>query len=169
MLLVLARADGGEPATSDGEPVDLGEAIREVMVQHLPQAVKANVAIHFEGPASPYLASLDMTLVAEILNNLIDNAIIYNNPGGSVIVRLTRERDQGVIEVEDDGPGIPRSELANVFLRFYRLKRDSRRPGSGLGLAIVQAVAAKLKADIQAGPGRDGQGLCVRIALTHGS
>ncbi|HEY2661951.1 MAG TPA: HAMP domain-containing sensor histidine kinase [Caulobacteraceae bacterium] len=168
-LLVLARADGGEPITSGGDIIDLRQVIKEIVAQHLHQAVKANVDIHFEGPSSPCLAKLNMTLVAEILKNLIDNAIIYNNTGGSVIVRLINKHKQNVIEVEDDGPGIPNSELSNVFLRFYRLKRDSGRPGSGLGLAIVQAVAATLKAEIQAGPGQGGRGLCVRVALPQGS
>lgn len=167
-LLILARADGEGPATGDGDLRDMREVVKDVIGEHLPQAAKANIDIHFEDPDSPCLARLDMTLVSELLKNVVENAIIYNNPGGSVVIRLTRDHDKSIIEVEDDGPGIPRSELSNVFQRFYRLKRDSRRPGSGLGLAIVQAVAAKLKAEVQAGPAQSGRGLCVRIALPKG-
>jgi signal transduction histidine kinase len=168
-LLVLARADGGEPVTGDGDIIDMRGVIQEVIAQHLPQSAKANVDIQYEGPASPCLAKLNVTFVTELLRNLIDNAITYNNTGGSVIVRLVDERNRRVIEVEDDGPGIPTAELSKVFSRFYRLKRDSGRPGSGLGLAIVEAVAAILKAEIQAGPGQGGRGLCVRVALPQGS
>ncbi|QUD89289.1 sensor histidine kinase [Phenylobacterium montanum] len=168
-LLVLARADAGEPASAEVETVDLRDVIESVIDHHTPQAAKAAVSIHFEGASSPRPAHLNTTLLAEILKNLVDNAITYNNPGGSVIVRLTHGDGQTIVEVEDDGPGIPNSELGSVFLRFYRLKRDSGRPGSGLGLAIVQAVAAKLKAEIQAGPGQGGNGLRVRIALPRAS
>jgi two-component system sensor histidine kinase TctE len=164
-LLVLARADGGSPAVSDGEPTDLREVITDVIDEHLPQAAKARVSLRFSPPASPCLARVDVTLVAEILKNVIDNAVTYNDVGGSVVVGLAESDGRVVIEVEDDGPGVPDSELANVFLRFYRLKRDSNRPGSGLGLAIVQALAAKLKAEVEAGPGQGGRGLCLRIAL----
>ncbi len=168
-LLVLARADGAETTVGGGDMVDLRQVIRETVGQHLHQAVKANVDIHFEEPPTPCVTTSNMTLIAEILKNLIDNAIVYNSSGGSVVVRLEHEDNQSRIEVEDDGPGIPKAELSNVFLRFYRLKRDSGRPGSGLGLAIVQALAATLKADIQTGPGQGGRGLCVRIALPQGS
>ena len=164
-LLVLARADGGEAMAGDGELVDVREAIKDIVAQHVAQAAKANVEIHVEESTSPCFSNVNMTLVSEILNNLIENAIVYNNPGGSVVVRTAKRNKQVILEVEDDGPGIPKAELANVFSRFYRLKRDSGRPGSGLGLAIVQAVAVTLKAEIQTGPGRGGKGLSVRIAL----
>ncbi len=168
-LLVLARADGGEPVSGDGDIVDVRGVIQEVIAQHLIQSAKASVDIQFEGPQSPCLAKLNVTLLSELLRNLIDNAITYNNAGGAVVVRLLDKHSQRIIEVEDDGPGIPSSELGKVFSRFYRLKRDSGRPGSGLGLAIVEAVAAILQADVQAGPGRSGRGFCVRIALPQGS
>jgi signal transduction histidine kinase len=167
-LLVLARADGEAPVTADVDLVDLRDVIDNAIDEHLPQAAKGAVRIHFERPCSPCLGRLNTTLVAEILNNLIDNAIVYNGAGGSVTVRLAAGPNQSIIEVEDDGPGIPTAELGNVFLRFYRLKRDSGRAGSGLGLAIVKAVADTLKADVQAGPGRDGRGLRVRVALPQG-
>jgi signal transduction histidine kinase len=164
-LLVLARVDSGEATPRDGDLIDLGEVVGEVIAQHLPQAVAADVALRFERPEAPIMEKIDTTLFAEILKNLIDNAILYNRPGGHVTVRLIQTPDRSIIEVEDDGPGIPPTELPNVFLRFYRLKRDSRRPGSGLGLAIVQALAASLGAEVQAGPAAGGKGLNVRVSL----
>ena len=164
-LLALARADSGDPASCDGNSADIQDAINEVVDQLLPQAIKARIALHLEHPAQPVSAKFNPTLLSELLKNLIDNAIRYNKPGGSVVIRLMDEQNHSVIEVEDDGPGIPKSELSNVFMRFYRLKRDLGRPGSGLGLAIVQAIATTLNAEIRAGPGRGGHGLCVRIVL----
>ena len=64
--------------------------------------------------------------------------------------------DQGVLKVEDEGPGIPASETDRVFSRFYRL--DQSQPGSGLGLAIVRDIAKDHHAQIQVGPGAGGKG-----------
>lgn len=167
-LLILARADGGALAARGDHLVEMGEVIGEIVDQHRQRAKKANVRLTLEADASLAPMHLNTTLVSEMVGNLIENAILYNRPGGAVTVRLFEARGRRQIEVEDDGPGIPAAELGNVFLRFYRLKRDLGRPGSGLGLAIVQAVAATLKADIKAGPSRCGQGLCVRITLPLG-
>jgi len=167
-LLFLARADGGALAASGDNVVDMVEVIGEIVDQHRPRAKKANVSLNLEADASLAPVDLNMTLVAEMVGNLVENAILYNRPGGKVTVKLSDARGRRLIEVEDDGPGIPDAELGNVFMRFYRLKRDSGRPGSGLGLAIVQAVAATLKADIEAGPGRNGLGLYIRISLPQG-
>jgi two-component system, OmpR family, sensor histidine kinase TctE len=71
-----------------------------------------------------------------------------------------------VVDVEDDGPGIPDAEREKVFTRFYRLSRDQSRVGSGLGLAIVQSLAATLNAEIRMSTGADGQGLRVRVSFT---
>lgn len=164
-LLVLARADSGDGTADHGPVIDLRDVVEDTIALNMPIAEKAGVEVHFEGAAAPYWVSLNATLVTEILKNLVENAIIYNTAGGAVIIRLLGRPSQTIIEVEDDGPGIPISEIDNVFLRFYRLRRDSGRPGSGLGLAIVQAVATTLKADLNAGPGKNGRGFCVRITL----
>ena len=167
-LLVLARADG-DTAACDNNSADVQDVAADIVDQYLAQAVEKNVSLRLERFCEHVTMRINSTLLTEILKNLIDNAIRYNNDGGFVVVRLKHKNGRGIVEVEDDGPGIPNSELGNVFLRFYRLKRDSGRPGSGLGLAIVQAIAATLNAEIQAGPGRDGQGLCVRVILPQGS
>ena len=70
------------------------------------------------------------------------------------MVRLFDEGGKHVVEVEDDGPGIPDAEQDKVFTRFYRLNRDQSRVGSGLGLAIVRSLAATLNAEISMSAGR---------------
>src|SRR5258708_12785577 len=102
-------------------------------------------------------------MMRESFASLIDNAIRYNDQGGSVVVRLFDENGKHVVEVEDDGPGIPDAEKDKVFTRFYRLNRDQSRVGSGLGLAIVQSLAATLNAEISMSAGATTRGLRIPI------
>ena len=78
-------------------------------------------------------------LLAEIIFNLCDNAIKYNQENGHVAVSVTREGDRVVLTVQDTGIGIPEEDRLNVFSRFYRVDKARSREagGSGLGLSIV--------------------------------
>src|SRR4051812_12656541 len=84
----------------------------------------------------------------EIIANLLDNAVRYNREGGTVVVRVARDRDSARVEIEDEGPGIPPAERAKAFERFYRVARNGGPEGSGLGLAIVRALADRLGAAV---------------------
>ena len=83
-----------------------------------------------------------------------------------MVVRLYDDQGKRVVDVEDDGPGIPDAEREKVFTRFYRMNRDQSRVGSGLGLAIVQSLAATLNAKIDMSAGAMGRGLRIRISWT---
>jgi two-component system, sensor histidine kinase len=163
-LLKLARADGGLALDPDSGTIDLREVIQEIAASHVPQGLEAGIDLHFEAEPRPFPAHANPITIHEIFSNLIDNAIRYNDPGGSVVIRLFDEDGKHVVEVEDDGPGIPDAEKEKVFTRFYRLNRDQSRVGSGLGLAIVQSLAATLNAEISMSAAADGRGLRVRIA-----
>ncbi len=80
-----------------------------------------------------------------LVRNAIDNATLYTPNGSKVDVRLYRNGNEVVFEVEDTGPGIPEGELSRVFDPFYRVV-GSGQGGSGLGLAIVRRAAARLGA-----------------------
>lgn len=166
-LLKLAKAEGTVAVESAGDPIDLRPLVQEVAEEHLAQAAQAGVGMHYEAAAAACLARVDPITLREILANLIDNAIRYNAPGGHVVVRLLGEQGAPVIEVEDDGPGIPPAEYEKVFTRFYRLKRDQDRVGSGLGLAIVGSLVAAMDASLQlaSAGGEGGRGLLVRLVL----
>jgi len=166
-LLKLAKAEGAVAAESDAGPIDLRALVEEVAEEHLPQATQAGVGLHFEAASVPCLARLDPITLREILTNLIDNAIRYNAPGGHVIVRLLVAEGARIVEVEDDGPGIPPAEYEKVFTRFYRLKRDQDRVGSGRGLAIVGSLVAAMDASLQlaSADGSGGRGLRIRLVL----
>jgi signal transduction histidine kinase len=163
-LLKLARADGGQAPDQESETIDLREVIQEIAASHVPLGLEAGIELHFEAEQRPFPAHANPIMIHEIFANLIDNAIRYNNAGGSVVIRLFDEEGKHVVEVEDDGPGIPDAEKGKVFTRFYRMNRDQSRVGSGLGLAIVQSLAATLNAEISMSAGPDNRGLRVRIA-----
>jgi signal transduction histidine kinase len=163
-LIKLARADVGRSLDQEEETIDLRKVIQDIAASHVPQGVEAGVELHFEAEQRPFPARVNQIMIHEIFANLIDNAIRYNNAGGRVVIRLFDEQGKHVVEVEDDGPGIPDAEKDKVFTRFYRMNRDQSRVGSGLGLAIVQSVAATLNAEIDMSAGAMGRGLRIRIS-----
>jgi signal transduction histidine kinase len=164
-LLKLARADGGQSLDKDSPTIDLRNVIQEIAAKHVPQALEAGLELHFEAEQRPFPTQANPIMINEILANLIDNAIRYNGAGGSVVVRLFDDQGKHVVDVEDDGPGIPEAEQEKVFTRFYRLSRDQSRVGSGLGLAIVQSLAATLNAEIRMSAGAGNRGLRVRVSF----
>lgn len=101
-------------------------------------------------PELPVVVQGNSTMLRELFNNLIDNALRYTPRGGSVTVRLHADpsRTRATIEVEDTGPGIAPSERSHVFDRFYRIL-GSNTEGSGLGLAIVREIAQQHGAEVE--------------------
>jgi signal transduction histidine kinase len=164
-LLKLARADGGQSPDREPATIDLREVIQQIAANHVPQALEASIDLHFEAEQRAFPTQANPIMINEIFANLIDNAIRYNAAGGSVVVRLFDDDGRQVVDVEDDGPGIPDAEREKVFTRFYRLNRDQSRVGSGLGLAIVQSLAATLNAQIRMSSGAGNRGLRVRVSF----
>ena len=105
----------------------------------------------------------DRDLLVDAVANLVDNAIKHGRAGGEVSVQVTTEPTGAAISVEDDGPGIPVGERANVFKRFYRLERSRHTPGNGLGLSLVDAVARLHHARIEMVD--NAPGLAIRLSF----
>jgi two-component system sensor histidine kinase QseC len=103
-------------------------------------------------------------LVGVLLRNLIDNAVRYS-PSGTT-VRVTVDSDPSTIRlnVADEGPGVPDSELERLGERFHRLA-DQEAPGSGLGLSIVRRIAEIHGASVHFAHGPDGKGLNVELSF----
>ena len=93
----------------------------------------------------------DARLMDELLQNLTDNAIRYNRPGGRVTVRVHQNTEEATLTVEDNGIGIAPEHQAHVFERFYRAdkSRSKATGGTGLGLAIVKHIAILHNAQIE--------------------
>ncbi len=157
-LLSLARIESGAQAIAEGgaERIDLTALARELGLALAPLAYARGASLALES-AGPVWIQGEPTLLNELLSNLLDNALAHTPQGGNVILRVL---EGGVLEVEDDGPGIPAADRERVFQRFYR-RGDS--PGSGLGLAIVGEVCRAHRAQIQLDQGELG-GLLVRAS-----
>jgi two-component system sensor histidine kinase TctE len=102
-----------------------------------------------------------------MVSNLVDNAIRYTPPGGTVLVRVRRRIGAVALEVQDSGPGIDPAEYDKVFMPFYRAGAtlESNPGGTGLGLAIVRDIATVHGAAIALDRADGGRGLKVTVTF----
>lgn len=121
--------------------VDVAAAVRSAADLAGPAMAQSGLAFDLE-IASPLLARASSDGLAQVLGNLLQNAVRYTPRGGSVRLRGERLADRVVVSVSNTGPGIPASDLPHVFERFYRVEksRDTARGGAGIGLAIVRQI-----------------------------
>jgi two-component system sensor histidine kinase TctE len=162
-LLALARAEEAGVAPPL-ERVDLREVSAAVIGRLINQAIQARVELHLEAEeGDAYLVQAHRTLVFEIVANLIDNGVRYNRPGGNVTVGLTRDGDDVLLSVSDDGPGIPPAYHDKVFERFFRARGAGDVDGTGLGLAIVQSAASRMGARVRIADCDPGVAVIVRF------
>ena len=161
-LLVLAHAEATALPGREVEVVDLASAAHALAIEWVEAARRKYINLGFEGPESGVTVRGAALLVAELVTNLLDNAIRYTPSGGSVTVRVRREDDAEVLEVEDSGPGIAPEERGRVFERFYR-GGGSEGEGTGLGLAIVREIVRSQQASIELATPEGGAGLLVRV------
>jgi two-component system OmpR family sensor kinase len=144
-LLTLARQEPGV-AAQPHSAVDLAEVARRVVAEHAPLAAERNIDLGISEEEQA-IVSGDFEALRVMLGNLIDNAIRYTPPGGTVDVALRLSEGTAVMEISDTGPGVPEEDRQRVFDRFYR--RDiNHASGSGLGLAIVKNIADRHQASV---------------------
>jgi two-component system, OmpR family, phosphate regulon sensor histidine kinase PhoR len=137
-LLDLSRVERG---TLDVEPVDLVGLVKEVVGGYADRAEERRVKLRTE--LQPGVAMRgDRAQLGLLLSNLVDNAVRFTSPRGTVRVRLDGSEGRAVLQVSDTGEGIPAGELSRIFERFYRVDKARTRQtgGTGLGLAIVRHV-----------------------------
>ena len=146
---------GAEP---EMEVVDLLDVARECVERQKLNARRAYISLTYLGESAPVRGS--RSLLDELCQNLCDNAIRYNRPGGKVQIMTACNRDgHCTLTVADNGIGIPREAQSSVFERFYRVdkSRSKATGGTGLGLAIVKHIARihgariKLESQVDAG------------------
>ena len=146
-IIRLSELDEG--AAVPMETVDLLSVAKDAADTLQESANKKNVTLALEGESAPIQGA--PRLIYEIAYNLCDNAIRYNRAGGHVRVRVQPENGYALLEVADDGIGIPEEHQRRVFERFYRVDKSHSRAsgGTGLGLSIVKHAAALHHAEIE--------------------
>jgi signal transduction histidine kinase len=168
-LRLLSLADAGQLSLSL-QPVDARAAIEQAAHAAHDHARQRGVELRL-APANdlPPICA-DPQRLAQILGNLLENALRYTPPGGSVTLSAASAHDSVTFAVSDTGPGIPTEDLPQIFNRFYRTDRARAREtgGSGLGLAIVQRLveAQNGTIDVTSAPGH---GTTFRVALPTAS
>ena len=145
-IIRLTRLDGGE-IPFDGE-IDLLGVAEDVKTRLENLAGKAGITITVSGTNEKVLGTEE--ILDQIIYNLADNAIKYNNPGGRVEITVGSSRDKAFVVVKDNGIGIPADKQDRVFERFYRVDKSHSKKigGTGLGLSIVKHAVAYHKAEL---------------------
>lgn len=168
-LLMLARVDAGtEPIRR--ETLEANRFTLQVGEQWKTAMGLAMLHFSVETAPEPLLLSADKASLRRLLTILLDNAMRYTPPGGSVTLRLAREGEDAAFAVSDTGVGIAPEHHARVFDRFYRVERNrgSASGGSGLGLALAKWIAEKhgTRLRLESAPGK---GSCFSFALPAGA
>ena len=148
-LLMLTRLDS-EPSR-ELEIIHIAPTIRRVERMLAPAAKAARITMRLNLEENCPVLILEDDLY-QIVFNLMENGIKYNVPGGSLTVKLKREKDDALLTVTDTGLGIPADALPHIFERFYRADKSRSRAtgGSGLGLSIVHTIVKSNGGTIQA-------------------
>ncbi|WP_175751894.1 ATP-binding protein [Burkholderia anthina] len=162
-LLTLARLEPDAQASASA-PVDLAALCRSVVSDRARVADAHRIDLGAI-VSSPVMAAGNADTLRVLLNNLVDNAIRYAGDGARVDVSARIDGATPVLEVADDGPGIPEAERADVWERFYRGEgaQAATSSGSGLGLSIVKRIAEQHRATVALGTTQGGRGLTVTV------
>jgi two-component system, OmpR family, phosphate regulon sensor histidine kinase PhoR len=149
-LLELSRLEA-QQAELAHEPVDLQLSCASAVETLRPLAEQRDIAVELSVPSS-LTALADPRAVEHLVQNLIDNAVKYTQPGGRVTVRGVVEEGRCRVDVKDTGVGIAPPDLLRVFERFYRVEKGRGRElgGSGLGLSIVKHLAQAMGGEVRA-------------------
>lgn len=163
-LLTMSRADAGKVQLHRTEEDLLGLARQSAYLLEV-LAEEKEQTLYFEGDET-VMVTADRTILRQALVNLIDNAVKYSPTKSKIVIRVTGNQREAVVEIEDSGPGIPAEHRSRIFERFYRVDKARSRAegGTGLGLSIAQwAVTAHGGTiEVECDPGR---GSIFRIRL----
>lgn len=146
-LLSLTKAEGA--SNEECEIILMAPTINRVARMLRPNALKEQIKFRIQLEEDCPILILEDDLY-QIVFNLMENGIKYNQPGGTLTVHLCREEDNAVLRVTDTGMGIPEDAIGHVFERFYRVDKARSRAtgGSGLGLAIVRTIVQRNRGEI---------------------
>jgi signal transduction histidine kinase len=163
-LFALSRLDAGE-AMHEPELFDMGELVTSTADQMSLLALDKRISITCHAPES-LMVHGDRARLKQVVVNLLDNAIKYTPEGGEIHARTFARGDKAVLEVVDNGIGIPKEALPHVFERFYRVDKARSRQlgGAGLGLSIVEAICSGHSGRVRVAS-TPGEGSCFTVEL----
>ena len=150
------------------EWVDLPDVIGTAVARLVAPLSRHRLVVEVE-PGLPMLR-VDFVLLEHVLVNLLENAAKYAPPGTTIRLKARREDDAVVVDVADEGVGVPAADLERIFDKFYRVQRGDRHgAGTGLGLSICRGIIEAHGGHIAAKSPANGQGtvLTVRLPLEH--
>ena len=167
-LLFMAQVEAGKLAL-DLEEVDLKEVLAECLEAAKPVADDRQVHLISDLAETPSMLG-DRSRLAQVLDNLISNALKFTPASGRVSIRVSRTGRDAVVEVADTGVGIPADEQDRLFERFFRSSNATEQaiPGTGLGLTIAKTIVERHEGSIEI-ESAEGTGTTVRVLLPLGA
>lgn len=163
-LLTMSKLVPEATSFDEEDEVNLEKLTRDILAMMAPLAVEKQIELEFEHEEHVPMIKGNATALGILIRNLVDNAIRYSYENGRIVVQILTNNNEVVIEVCDNGPGIPAELQARVFERFFRVL-GNKSPGSGLGLAIVQQICALHRGRVLISSPQVGIGLIVRVYL----
>ena len=161
-LLTMSKLVPESGGVNDLDDVNLQRVTREVLALIAPSAIEKNIELEFEADEKTPTIAGNPTALGILIRNLVDNAIRYCKEDGLVMVKVYRQNNEVILEVRDNGPGIPTELQDRVFERFFRVL-GNKSPGSGLGLAIVQQISTLHHGRVTLESPEKGTGLIVKV------
>jgi heavy metal sensor kinase len=145
-MLMISKAEAGVDHLTR-EEIDLAKVVQEACKLFEPTAEDKGIALGCHLPSESHILG-DTQMIQRMLSNLLDNAIKYTPPGGSVRVSVSENDGQVVVSIKDTGIGISPRDLPHIFERFYRGDESRSQSGIGLGLSLARAIARSHGGDI---------------------
>ncbi len=161
-LLSIAQAEAGV-RRNEWTEVDIAPLVEDLADLYGAVAEEKEIKFSCSSPANVKIAG-NRQLLAQAIGNLLDNAIKYTPPGGTIELLVAENADATQITVADSGSGIPETEKERVLQRFVRLDNSRSLPGNGLGLSLVNAVARLHGASLQLADNQPGLRVILRFA-----
>jgi PAS domain S-box-containing protein len=147
------------------ERVDLDLVIKIAAETSLPLLEAKGHSLRIGSPAEPIFVQADVTRLAQVFSNLLNNSAKYSPVGSDICIRLQRERNEAIVEVIDNGVGIPSAMVPRIFDMFVQLSPPGMREGLGIGLTLVKRIVDLHGGSIEVASGGEGQGSTFRVRL----
>jgi signal transduction histidine kinase len=167
-LLSLSRIEA-QTSPAQTSTLDLLPLIHSISEVYASRAEQADLDYNLNLPEAMPPITANAEQISCVISNLLDNAIKFTPPGGTVSLHLQHDHDHVEIAVQDTGIGIPPDELPALFERFRRGRNACRYPGSGLGLAIVKAIVKAHGGSVRAESSSSGTTVSVTLPLMNGT